>query len=402
MKKNKGVKKVIKIILLCILICTAIFCAYLFIKRSIDKANTNKISNAVNEVSKERVDYVFIEINPSFVLTIKDDKVSDIACLNDDCLSMYDKIDVKGKNIGESIENIYNLAQENGFDTSKGVKVKITNGNINIEEKSYIEVNYINEEEKEELLTNVKNNEEIKNIDNDNYYTSLWNELKKDKDYGKIYNCDMVNEKLECYIMLETGINNESDYDINSESDLKRIKDILFNSSTDVYNTLKKFGFIVSDKKVFISGNWYSYAPLFTLGSKPYKNVLDSEIIVNLEDKYCKKGYAEYQNGKCQIEDGISLILLDKLNLVNPTIDNSNLINNTWGKVDNIKQIYDIKYGMEAENEKCVNDMLAKGYVWKEVYGWEGDLHWSNYMWCIEEELGDTCVAGCDPHAYDD
>ncbi|MCI5967509.1 MAG: hypothetical protein MRZ42_03920 [Tenericutes bacterium] len=158
----------------------------------------------------------------------------------------------------------------------------------------------------------------------------------------------MVNEKLECYIMLETGINNESDYDINSESDLKRIKDIFFNSSTDVYNTLKKFGFTVSDKKVFIGGNWYSYVPLFTLGSKPYKNVLDSEIIVKLDDKYCEKGYAKYQNGK------------------------------------------------------CVNEMLVKGYVWKEVYSWEGDLNRTDYMWCIEETNGDRCVAGCDPHAYDD
>ena len=102
MKKNKkkSVKRVIKIILLCILICVVIFCTYLFIKRGIDKANTNKISNAVSEANKERIDYVFIEINPSFVLTIKDNIVSDIACLNDDCLSMYDKVAVKGKNIG--------------------------------------------------------------------------------------------------------------------------------------------------------------------------------------------------------------------------------------------------------------------------------------------------------------
>lgn len=43
---------------------------------------------------------------------LKENKVNNIACLNDDCVSIYNDIDVKGKSIGDSIDNLYNLAKE--------------------------------------------------------------------------------------------------------------------------------------------------------------------------------------------------------------------------------------------------------------------------------------------------
>ena len=198
-KTNGKKKKLFIIIILIVSIPLLLFFGYRFISNKIDEANTKKFSGIINEVSKERTDYVFVEINPSFVLTIRDNKVSDVACLNDDCISIYNDIDVKGKNLNDSIDNIYNTSKEKGFDTSNGVKVK-TSDNVSIESKDYITIEYIDATKEKELLNEVKNNEEIKNVSNDDYYSKLWEELKKDSDYDNVYSCHMNVNELECYI----------------------------------------------------------------------------------------------------------------------------------------------------------------------------------------------------------
>lgn len=193
-------KKIFRKILLGILILVLLFFSCRFISNKIEDIKARKFYNNINKLAKNRTDYVFVEINPSFVLTIKDNKVNDVACLNDDCISIYNDIDIKGKNINDSIDTLYNISEEKGFDISKGVKVKVSN-NINIENKDYITIEYIDITKEKELLREVINNEEIKNVSNDNYYTNLWNELKKDDDYGKVYSCNINNNKeLECYI----------------------------------------------------------------------------------------------------------------------------------------------------------------------------------------------------------
>lgn len=187
-------------VLLGILIIVILFLSFSFISNKLDEIKIKEFSNNINELTKERTDYVFVEINPSFVLTIKDNKVSDVACLNDDCIEIYNDIDVKGKNINDSIDNLYNTSKEKGFDTSNGVKVK-TSDNVSIETKDYITVEYIDTAKEKELLNEIKNNEEIKNVSNDDYYSKLWKELKKDSDYGEVYTCNLNDSKeLECYI----------------------------------------------------------------------------------------------------------------------------------------------------------------------------------------------------------
>ena len=47
----------------------------------LDEINAKKMNYTINELAKERTDYVFIEINPSFVLSIKDNKVNNVSCL---------------------------------------------------------------------------------------------------------------------------------------------------------------------------------------------------------------------------------------------------------------------------------------------------------------------------------
>lgn len=325
-KKGQG-KKIFLIILLIIFVPIIIFFGYRFISNKLDDMNTKKMSNTINKISKDRIDYVFIEINPSFVLTIKENKVNDIACLNDDCVSIYNDIDVKGKSIGDSIDSLYNLAKEKGFDTSKGVKVKTTIS-LNFENKDYISIEFIDEISKQELLSNIKNNEEIKNNSNDDYYTKLWEELKKDKDYDNVYSCKMNdNKKLECYISFDNGVS-EDLFSENTEHDdtsIGILKSQLTNASSKVFNTLKKFNFDVKDNAVYINGYKYEYTPSFSSNGVKYQDILISNIVEKIDDGLCKELY-DYNliagDGKCEFPGGEYIIPLNSLELVSQSTNN--------------------------------------------------------------------------------
>ena len=371
--------------------------------------NTKKMNNTINELSKDKVDYVFIEINPSFVLTIKENKVNDAACLNDDCVSIYNDINIKGKSIIESIDNLYNLAKEKGFDTSNGIKIKTTI-EIDIKDKDYITIEFINETTKNELLSNVKNNEEIKNISNDDYYARFWEELKKDKDYDKVYTCNMNNKVLECYIILDTGINQDSDYNMNSESDFERVMGLIFNSQADIFNTLKKFGIEVKDKQAYFNGMAYSYSPHITINDVPYKNLLYAEKMVELPQAVCDEGYVTTSdNTKCEVYDGSYYIILSKLNLVNPILNDNNMFIFGSGSAESILQNYENSNELkksekewEERVERCLPKVKAAGYYYKNVdfpccdgTNTEGgcyscsDTEWSaNYCHMVHESNG--------------
>lgn len=365
-KKNK-VKKVLLIILLGIVLLVVSFFGYRFIKNKIDEKNAEKYSEIVSELNKDKISYVFVEINPHLVLTIKDNKVDDIACLNDDCLSIYNNLDVKGKDLDTSIDVIYNAAEEKGFDTSNGIKLSSTD-TISIKNKDNITIEYIDTNKEKELLNDVKNNETIKQVNNEDYYTKLWSELKKDKDYGNVYTCNMNNKELECYITLETGINNDSDYDR-----IDRLQDTLSGSYTSIMNTLKKFNYNVDGSKVIINGIKFGYVPLFTNNVEgkitKYKNVLVAEIIDKLDNKICERGYADYRDGKCEVMDGTYIIALDKLNLVRSNILSDNIIELRLGATEHIMKQYNIMWGFEKEQqetERKIKDFISqsksKGY----------------------------------------
>lgn len=80
-KKNKHI--LLKVLLV-IIIVIILFFSYSFIKQKLYQTRSQKMTDEVNEIQKDKVDYVFIEINPFLVLTIKDGTVEDVACLNDD------------------------------------------------------------------------------------------------------------------------------------------------------------------------------------------------------------------------------------------------------------------------------------------------------------------------------
>lgn len=359
MKKEKNVKleennttpkkkkHIVLKVLLVLLIVVVLFVGFKFVSSKLDSIKADKIRNNVSKINETKTSYVFIEINPSLVITIKGNEISDVACLNDDCVSIYNDLDIKGKNINDGIDTIYNVSKEKGFDTSKGVKVS-SNETINLETKDYITFEYIDDTKEKELLDNIKNNEGIKEIDNDDYYTKLWEELKKDSAYGKVYSCDMNdNKELECYITLETGINKDSDYNTDTQEQYNSLFNILSTSTNDVLNTLKKFNFDVRNNHVYINNIEFGYVPLFTTNEKQYKNALSAEKVDILSNEICT-AYANdptsgvtFENGKCQCKDGGYVIPLEKVNLVNPISSVENMLTVGSGLKERLLQQYE-------------------------------------------------------------
>lgn len=269
-KSNK--KHIFRKILLGLLVIVLLIFIISMINNFITNRKIDKFRDNISSIEKEKINYVFIEINPSLVLIMKDGKVSDVACLNNDCIDIYSDIDVKGKSIDESIDNLYNLSKEKGYDTSNGVKIKTTN-EIDIKNKDYISVEYINNDTKNELLSNVKNNEEIKDINNDDYHTTFWEELRKDEDYGKIYECNMNYEQLECYIKKDI-------FPTNTEFNLETLKYVVL-TQKDIIRVLDKFSIkyeidsvklgVVEDLKIYINDIEFNCGMGLVCTPSPYR-----------------------------------------------------------------------------------------------------------------------------------
>lgn len=251
-----------KIVLGLVVIVLLIF-GIRYINNKLDEVNSKKINKSINDLASERVDYAFIEINPYMMLRIKDNKVYDLTCLNEDCKKIYSDLDVKNKNINESIDLIYNVSKENGFDTSNGVKVKIT-GSIEVNKRDYIMVEYINETTKNEIISNIWDIK-IENNSNDDYYSKLWEELKKDKDYDDVYTCSMNGKELECYFIIDAIRPSLLKLDLSAPAD---VLDFI-NKRNDISNTLKKFNINCDNGehlKVYIDNKKYDYVENIEIG----------------------------------------------------------------------------------------------------------------------------------------
>ena len=172
------------------------------IKIKISNYNTNKLIEEINTVKENEISYVFVEINPKIVLEFEGDKVIDKSCLNEDCITTFNDLDLENKNINEAIDILYNQAKDSGFDTSN---VTISSANPSIEEKAanieYSTYQNINKEEEKELMNEVIDNTSISNSDNKlNYNGELLEVYKSDSAYGSIYTCSIENNDLACYI----------------------------------------------------------------------------------------------------------------------------------------------------------------------------------------------------------
>lgn len=322
-----------------ILIALGIFLLYGSINLVKD-FKAKKLNDKISELIKDKINYVFLEINPSFVLTVKNNVTQDIACLNKDCLSMYEYINIKEKDISESIDIIYNLAKEKGFDVSKGVYVKTTS-NIEFTNKGYLKIERIDFKKEQEFLNEVKNNDSIKNINNNDYYANLLKELKKDSDYDYTYTCNMDNSELKCYFT-EKFLKIIGDLTI---ADIPKLPII----ANDMSRTLKRFNVKYETEDlwmglefmngIYINGDLYHYLGSSThgyqeiidckdMGSPSTKNIYNSTIKITYDasGESCRKNYDYFYKDVLVRVEGNEIIPIQKFNLLNSSYEEKDIL----------------------------------------------------------------------------
>lgn len=393
-EKPRNKKHIFRNIILVLLGIVLLYFGFIFVKKTFGKLNAKKVNNDILNVNKEKTSYVFIEINPSLLVTVKNNIVIDVACLNSDCINIYDELDIKNKNINDGIEIIYNKSREKGFDTSNGVKIKSTD-KLDIDLKEYITIEYIDDEIQNKLLSKVINNESIKTIDNQNYYANLWDKLKKDSDYGKVYECEMNGEKLSCYF--------KKDFfkkpDTNSLPELYRLF-AEFNFA--LQNTFDKFG--INYKTVEIMMNITDLKVMINYGGHELEfntntNGSCDANLVSANSSYYNWGY----NGIVTDSDIYSFTLYESayaLDLVHPNdVVNSLMIE----KTDTIgyDQISKLNF-IDAEKYPLIitNKLEEIGFVERKLC----NLHTStcNHLIYLEyHHIGTDNGEGGVSHAYD-
>ena len=205
MKKRKVLK------VLCIIIVLVVLLVGSLVLISQTKINNSKKQTAqfIQEynqlVEKEKVSYVMVEINPKAMLEVVDNKITNMKCLNSDCEDIL-TIDIKGKELVDAIELIYETSKNKGIDVSKGVNVSSTNIKIedNVKTLKYVNYKKLTENEEKEYFDKFKDKDEkTENITQENFNNKLYELYKKDPDYGKVYTCNMKENKLKCYITEE-------------------------------------------------------------------------------------------------------------------------------------------------------------------------------------------------------
>lgn len=201
---KKPKRKIFRKIFLGIILLVLIVVLFLFINNLITNYKTNKLKDNINKTNEE-ISYVIVEINPKIVLEIINGKVSNTGCLNDDCKTIFNNINVNNKSLKDTIEILYNEAKENNIDVTNGVQVSSSsNVREEIKDLTYVKVEIITSEEENKILSEVIDNNEIKNKLSKNEVSNNLLELyKKDKDYNKLYTCNIINNELKCYITEE-------------------------------------------------------------------------------------------------------------------------------------------------------------------------------------------------------
>ena len=202
---KKRLNIIFKIFLIFILLIVSFGLFYLA-RVQIRNYSTNKIIEEINSVKENEISYVFIEINPKIVLEVKGDVIINQSCLNEDCLNVFNDIEIQNKSIEEAVDILYNSAKEKGIDVTNGVKVSSTNTNLKekVENIEYSTYQNISKEEEKELITEVIDDTSINYTENQKSYNEeLLEVYQSDSAYGDIYTCSIENDELSCYITNE-------------------------------------------------------------------------------------------------------------------------------------------------------------------------------------------------------
>ena len=196
----KHSRKIIRKSILIIFLLLILFGLIYLIRFGINTWQNKKVISQIEKVKEEEIYYVFIEINPSIALEVKNDKIISTACLNDDCYTYFKNVEVKNKKLNEVIDILYTKAKDAGINVEK-VSVSSVNNNVEsiIQNKDYVEFHNINNDTQKEYLDNLEDNTDLGN-DKKDYNEKLLDVYKKDSDYDKLYSCNIVNDEIECFI----------------------------------------------------------------------------------------------------------------------------------------------------------------------------------------------------------
>lgn len=160
-KRNK---KIFRKIFLGIIVVVLLYLLFNFVTNLIEDDKVNKLKDNLEEIKEKEINYVIVEINPKAILEVVNDKVVSKGCLNEDCKTIFNNIDIN-KTLKETIEAMYNVAKEKGIDVSNGVKVSSSNTKIEnkVKELEYVEYTNITTSDEKGYLEQVLDNEELKN-----------------------------------------------------------------------------------------------------------------------------------------------------------------------------------------------------------------------------------------------
>jgi len=194
--------KIISKIFLIILTFLIIAFSYFFLSNTLMKYNNNKLKKEIGKVNSE-ITYAIIEINPKIILELKNGKVINTGCLNDDCLLVFNDIDLNDLSLKEATEKLYNKAKDENIDVSNGVSVSSSNEKVEneVDELEYVKYKKIDRTEEKEEIKKVIDNDDIKEEKNENKISNdILSAYKKDKDYGNLYKCEIADSSPVCYI----------------------------------------------------------------------------------------------------------------------------------------------------------------------------------------------------------
>ena len=311
MKRSKNKKRIVIVLIILIIL---ILISLPFI--SINLINTKhrkqviEFKNNMDLIKKEDVSYAVVEINPKTILKIVDNKVVNKRCLNEDCETIFGNIDVLNKSLLEVIELLYNTSKDNGINVTNGVNLSITDDKMKDEiiNLGYVIYNFVSTEDIKQYLEE----DEIKNIKSDN--EEIFEMLKKDSDYGKLFICNN-NEQLSCYIT------DEFEKEISSANSMvqffvtapKLVK--VFNKFNIEYDYTDNYGFI-NISAINIPSGYYRIGVDY---------VRASSYIGKVGDTIPESKEERFENAFVEIIPDKALLPLNKFDLYNKTYNEKDL-----------------------------------------------------------------------------
>ncbi len=304
--KSKKKKKILLIIFTAFLLLILSLILFHFINNIISKKQVERLRKNIEEISSYKTSYVIIEINPKILIELTGDKVTNKICLNSDCENVFGNLILNNMKLKETINTLYETAKTKGIDTSNGVKLSTTDTNLQkvTEGLDCVTYNILTTEEENSILNELENKEEIEKKKNE-YNKKLLDIYKTDSDYGKYYTCKEGENNIKCYITS------------NFENDLSEVFNIT--NLNNIINNVRNLNRILDKFNVeYHYNNSYGVKDIYEISANGKYLWLGNDLSYTGENK------VHYNFPYLEIDE--NLLPLIKLNLVDSTYDNKDLI----------------------------------------------------------------------------